>query len=595
MTPAKRGASSTSRRPLVALFAFVLATTVVHAMVAFWTPIQGDDWNHWIWAGRHKGDGFGAFLASHFTFSDLVSYVLARCRGFHVLISPAVFLALVVGLFTVSMRRLPRACWLDVLGVGLTSALVWIAQPSAGVTLFNTSNAALFLYGSAIAVWFFAPVRCNWTPPRALWPVMFLAGYCVGTSTRAIATAMVIAYVFTLRRKRETWLWIAFAGLVIGTILGYANPPWLEFSRVFKRGFEQNLVGQGLVKFIVEEGGEIVSLVAAFALANFTLGMFGKPVASEDNRPAAGETLWWFGIWFAMALWCLFGPRYNEATLLPATCILVIAALPFLLWLVSSRVLRVPVIAFAIGVHVIVWTLALAKYHEVGHEGAVRLATLQNAKPGMRVIIEPYRQIPPDFLFLGEDLHIAKIREMVAVDAFGLRGIEFDRSFRRLDVDPQIALRLEVDAVGDADLEAAHVPTFWSGELTTARKQFELFVKRLRAVTHKKVSARLAITNVSFPAANGRPLLAAWSDGEGVMIPRTLRSSIDPEAQITTRIYRPESREFTEAWVAEAGDAKQIQYHGGSPRFQPLASELVVVIACNQKRCLAIDAFIPRF
>src|SRR4051812_23081715 len=106
------------KRPYAALIAFAFLLAGAYALVAAWTPILGDDWNHWIWAGRHRSDGSGqwlrAFLGSHVTFSNLISYALARSRAFHVLVTPAVQLGLVVGLFTLAMRRTPRATWTDV-------------------------------------------------------------------------------------------------------------------------------------------------------------------------------------------------------------------------------------------------------------------------------------------------------------------------------------------------------------------------------------------------------------------------------------------------------------------------------------------------
>jgi hypothetical protein len=588
------------RRVYFALFGFVIASAAVHALVGFWTPIQGDDWNHWIWAGRHRdqptGGWLAAFASSHFTFSELSAYLLARCRLLHAILTPVAYLSLVVGMFVLAMRRLPRATWHDLVGLMLSSALLWLAQPSAGITLFYTASVGYFVYGSAIAVWFAAPFRCGWSPRRAWWPVLAIAGYAIGTSTRVIATATLIGVLyFAFRKRRETWMWFAVGGLVIGTLVGYINPPWLEFTRVIKRGFEPNLVGVGLVKFMVEEGGEVVSLVAALVLTDVVARTFGRPHASVEGRPDPTDSLLWFGAWFVASIWCLFGPRYNEYMLLPASCMIVIGALPYMTWLFSSRLLQVPLIVLAVGVHLIAWSFMIKNYYGYGREGAERLAAFEQAKPGTTVFVKRLSLLTPDFWFMGEDLAIARQRQLVAIDGFGLRDIVFVDPFRRLDSNPGIELALEVDGVSEAELQAARVPPFWATELAAGRKQFELFVQRLRNVTGRAVSARLAVKNVPFPQAGDRPLLAAWSDHEGVMIPRTQRSSIDPNVHITTRIYRPEALQFKEAWVIENDVATEIQYHGGSPMFQPKQASLDVTIACNPKRCLAIDALRPRF
>jgi hypothetical protein len=278
---------------------------------------------------------------------------------------------------------------------------------------------------------------------------------------------------------------------------------------------------------------------------------------------------------------------------LPASCLLVIGALPVLLWLATAKWLRGVLIGIAVGVHAIVWPIALSKYHGFGAEGELRMATLEHTPKGQKAFIHALAQIPPDFWFPGETLGIARQRQLIAIDAFGLRDIEFIEDFRRLDPNPQVRMHLEVDGVTQTELAAARVPEFWATEVGAARKQFELFVKRLRAVSHNKVSARLVVEVPGY--ADARPLLAAWSDEEGTMIPRSSRSSIDPDAQITARLYPPESRRFNEAYLIEGNHVAQIHYHGGSPVFRPSAMTLDLVVACNPKRCLVIDAFIPRF
>lgn len=580
------------KKPQLALIGFIGAFAIVHALVAAWTPIVGEDWNDWIWAGRHPDAGIGAILASHITFSDLIGYVLSRSTSFHTLVTPMTHIALVVGLFTIAMKRTPGASWLDVLGIVLTSALLWLAQPSAGLSFFIRSNAALTIYGSAVAVWFFAPFWCSWKVPRWALPLLAIGGYCTGTSTRAIATATLVGVVYVMRTRREKWMTVPAAALVIGTFVGYFVAPRFELMRIVRRGFEQNLVGPGLVKFMVEEGGEIVSLVLLLVLANYVLGMFGKPNADVEKRPDAKSSLGWFAAWWGTAIWCLFGPKYNEPLLVPASCMLVIGALPALLWLAEAKWLRVFMIVVAVGVHVIVWPLALSKYSAYGAEGRVRMATLEHTKKGETAFIHPTKQIPADFWFPGETLAIARQRQLVAIEAFGIRDIEFLEDFRRLDPNPEMKITLFVDGVSDADLKAAQVPPFLASEIGAARKQFELFVKRLQAVTGKMPSARLAVELPGW--IDKRPLLAAWTD-DGMMIPRTSRTSVDPDANITVRMYPPESRQFTEAYVIESDKATQIQYHGGSPTFRPTSMGLDLVIACNKTRCIVVDAFIPRF
>ena len=255
--------------------------------------------------------------------------LLARAHAVHVIVTPAVDVALVVGLFVLAMRRLPRAEWPDVLGVALVSALIWIAQPHAGVTWFHVPSVATYVYGTAIAVWFVAPWRCGWQVPRALWPVLALAGYCVGTSSRAIATATLIGVLLGLRalprERRVRWMWIALGALVVGVVAGYLRAPAARGrARVPPRPRAEPDRDEGADR---GGAGRLVSLIAG---ADRGSRARSPGDLRRRSRPDARETLRWSIAWFATAIWCLFGPHFYEATLLPATCLLVIATLPYL-------------------------------------------------------------------------------------------------------------------------------------------------------------------------------------------------------------------------------------------------------------------------
>jgi len=583
-----------------AIVGFCVALAMVHAILAFWTPIQGDDWNHWIWAGQHRTDDSFAlsWLGAHASFADAIGYVLARCRNVHVLISPMVMVALVVGLFVLAMRRWPRPTWDDILGLALVSTLLWIGQPAAGVTLFHTPSVALYVYGAAAAAWFAVPLRCGWTPPRAVWPLLAVLGYCAGSSARTIGALTLIGTLLALRAmpraKRQSWMWIALGGLVVGVIVGYATPPWIEFSRVFRRGLEANLTGQGLLRYAVQETGEIVAFVVALGLLDVALRLFRRPHAADDGRPDPTDTLRWLLGAFATAIWALFGPKYNEATLFPVTCLLVVGALPYLVWLATARFTRIVLVVVAIAVHAITWSTMLAKYHKLGTEGFARMTALEATPKGQIAYVPRFSQTGSDFWFMGEDLWLARLRSLVAIEAFDARDIVLDPAFRRYEPSPNIELALEVDNASDTERKAAHEPAVWATELSAARKQFEIFTKRLRANTGRAISARLVVKNVVFDQRGTRPLLAAWVDAHGTMIPRIARSPLDENSQYTIRIYPPDSRQFNEAWIIDDGIAVQTQYHGGSTRLQPLFIRLQVVVACNKDRCLAADAFLPR-
>src|SRR5436190_24304252 len=106
------GGTILAMTPRFIAIAVAIATYAMHAIVAWVSPIQGDDWGHWMWANEHARDSGGRWILElareYHTFSDLVAFVLARSTVTHAIVTPLVAIALVVGLYAIAMRRLPR-------------------------------------------------------------------------------------------------------------------------------------------------------------------------------------------------------------------------------------------------------------------------------------------------------------------------------------------------------------------------------------------------------------------------------------------------------------------------------------------------------
>ncbi|MFT3694679.1 MAG: hypothetical protein QM831_16130 [Kofleriaceae bacterium] len=529
-----------------------IAMALVYAIVARWTPVQGDGWLHLVWAGRHAS----GWLAAHYQFSDAIGYVLARFPAVHVLLSPMVAIALVVGMFCVVVRRTPRAGSGDLLALGLLSAMIWIGQPHAGVAWFYTPSVAMHVWGGAAAVWFVAALRCQWR----ITPLLIVLGYCAGTSTRSIAVATLIISFAERPRPR-----FAMCALIAGTIVGFARPPFLEVGKVFRRGLDPNLF---VLKLPIEEIGRIVALVGVFAIVELARRALERGRLNDVEQPRG--TAYGVVLYFVITLLCIFGPKYYEATLFPATIIIACTALPWLLWFADARGYRIALATFAIAVHLIAWTAALVTYHRLGGEGAVRDALFAHAPKGGVAKAPPYSQILPSFFWFGEDLSTPRMRQMVALDVYGLKDIELEPVFRRLELDPHIGLSLGKDA--------------WSTTPSVARDQFEL----------RHAKGELAVTNVKFAELGSRKLLLAWDAGGEHVNPRTAISSLDEENQYTIKLYS-ELKRFDEAYVVVGNVATKMPYRNGSLKVRPTAPVMQALVVCNAKVCLLADAFVPRF
>ncbi|CAN5673678.1 hypothetical protein BH11MYX1_BH11MYX1_00820 [soil metagenome] len=561
---------------------FFVAMALVFAIVAAWTPVQGDGWLHWVWAGRHPGAGIGTWLLAHSSAAEAFGYVLARCPSVHIVFSPVIAIALVVGLFVVAMGRTPTGD--DLLGLALVSAIIWVAQPHPGVTWFYTTSTAMHIYGAAAAVWLIAPLRCGWKVPAIAWPGVVMLAYCAGTSTRAIAVATLVAMIWIARGRWKPVTLVLF----VATVLGFLRSPYLEVFKVARRGMDPNLF---VLKLPIEEVGKVVALVAVFALIELGRRTFGKARSSERDKPDTRTAARLLVAYLGLSVFCIFGPKYYEATLFPATCVLVVATLPWLLWFAQLRAFRITLAVFAFVVHAIAWGASLETYRRVGKEGAARFAVLSKAAPGSSPTVAPYSEILQSTWFFGEDFSTARLRQLVAIDVFGLHDISLAPAFRRLEVNPMIQVAFEQEGATPAELAAAMLPPTWSTVPSVAREQFEAFTKRL----NKPVMARLVVKNMAFKELRGRPLLVAWTERDKALIARAAVSTLDEENQYTIKMSGVDPKQFDEAWWLQGDLATKTPYRNGSPRIRPTLPLRTAVVFCDDKRCLLLDAFVPHF
>ncbi len=581
------------RTPRMALAGFVIAMLVVSAVSAWLSPLAGADWTQWTRPVRHVGDPTWSWIARHFTFADVMAYAVAHSTWVHTIVTPLACLALVIGAFTLALGRLPHPdSWDDVLGVMAVSALLWIGQPRPGfVLLFHRPHVAWHVYGCALALWTIAPFRCGWRPRGGLTVALALAAFLVGTTTRQLALATLVTIVGYLvrtpRADRGRWMGIALAALVPGTILGWFASPRIEIGKVVNRGLEHNLL---VVNLSVREGGQIVAAVLLLVLAKLALDLW-KP-SPAPALPDAGATHRWFWIWFGLCVVALFGPRFGEASLLPATLVLCAAALPWMLWLAGTR-LRAVVIGLAVGVHVVMWTTGLVTFAELGGEFRERIAVLERTPKGSVAVIRPYSEVLPNPWFHGEDWFTTS-RQLVAIDVFGLADIDFAPTFRKLETNPRLVIRLEVEGATDAEVRAA-APARWATDLTHARTQFEGFARGLQRKLGKTFTARLVVDNLPFPERAERPLHAAWYEGGRMTSPRIRRTNPGVNDEQSVTMPAPLARRMGETYLVREAKGTPIKNINGNFELQPMRAGLLAIVACDPKRCFAVDAWLPRF
>lgn len=589
-------------RATLALAAFAAAVLGVHAVLASLSPVVGADWGALMWQASHEGvhgtDLARAFLATHFTLEDAAGYVLVTVPGLHVVLTPLVSLALVVGLFVLARGRLPRrGAWDDVVDLVLLSALVWLAQPRAGLVYFYRTYAATHLYGTTIGVWVVAAYLVP-VARRARWvPALFVGGLLAGLASRQVAIATLIgACALTLSAPREgrSWRLAGLLGLVVGTATSLFDRPYIS-TTAFRRSFEG--IGQ-LLNLPIREGGELVSLVLLLVVARLTLGALvrGPAIPSRSEAlPLAHVTLRWLGLWGALCVLALFGPRYNEATLLPSTAVLAVGALPWLSWIASARLLRGVLLALALTTHLVTWATGVRTLRAVHADHAARMAAIASTPPGGIAQIPPYRYLSAGYWFFGEDWAAVGSRQRAGMRLFGLRDIEFAPPFRRLEVNPRVAIRVEIEGLAPAQVAALRSPPLWATDPTTARLQFEdLITRARRRGLAGSLQARLVVDQPPVAGQGERPLLVAWYESGTLVSPHTRRKSLDVSGIQTLLVPPAHALTWTSAFLVADGQVTPLTLENGGYTFSVPGAGVLQVIGCEPTRCVLLDAFEPR-
>jgi len=588
-----------------ALAGLVAAMLVVHGVVGWWSPLQGDDWQYVLGAaGRGRG-----WLAAYPQLADVCGSLLVRAPLVHALVSPVVGVSLVLGTFALGAGRLPDPRrWRDVLGVALVSAMIWIALPRAGAMWFHRSYAAAQIYGAALVVWFLVPFRCRWQRAGAGWQVaMFAVGLAAGATTRQLQLAAVIGAAIAVRRTprsgRPAWMVPGLAGAALGLLAGLARWQLSDLVYVFGH-LERSLARMAPV---LEAGAPVIAVIALGALArqlgarNPPAPATAPPVGSDQDAgwpgqaPDAGQGLAWLGAWLGLGLAAQLGPRSTAATQLPAALALCAGALPYLTWLASARRARWLLAGLAIGVHVVAWSLALSTYAALGAEFRDRMAAIARTPAGQVATVRRYADLIPGFWSVGEDWADLGARATLARARWGLAGIDLVPVFRQLERSPDLQLVLEVDGASPDQLAAAAAPAWWPRELGPARAQFTPLLGRLRAIAGRGVTARLRVVDLDFAARRGRPVLAAWSDGAGAMVPDPARSRADDADRVTISIAPDLATQFDEAWLVGPWGSAPAAGSAGRYAVTEQHAGRTVLVACNAERCVAVEAWVPLF
>ncbi len=595
------------RLALVGSCGVLAAWWVMYALVAAWTPWQGNDWNQLAWL-RHRqpidARDVLDFVGTNPSLGDVVGQLGVAHPWAYVLVTPTVIILLVLGLHALAFSRTPSLrSPRDLLHLAALHALIWTGAARVGVTLGHRPHVAHFVYGLCAMVWLLAAVRACGERPRggaARAAGMFVLGLAAGASNHHIGLLGLIAVIVTLVRRRRrgapvpVWMVVAAVGIALGLAALFSNPtPY--FAALGRRGFSSTF-GQ-LVMFFTE-GAETMALTT---LTAFAMLLRSRLAGVPMPIPTASELRWMatcFFAGFALVLVAMFGPRWGEPAMFAPAVLFVAGAVVALARLADDRYIRVGLLVFVIGVHAVVAVQLLPTYRQADQDMQVRLAQLKAAPADGVATITPFQQVATSFWFYGEDLGRVTGREVAAIEVFGLRDLRFDRETGVYEPSTgfEMTMSIELDPPAPpAELARAIAPRIGTS-LMVARTQWRRAMYELGS-RHNLVHSTLEITNLEFEGRRGRRVFAGKLVPQiGLISPRSDWRQPDPLQRMSFMVrWKSLRMQPTELFVVGMGDNLPVERDGDKVYFVPTWAGAYTLIACDAVECLAVETAWARY
>jgi Family of unknown function (DUF6056) len=580
------GPDVNARRNARTFWALCAAIWLFFAIMSWLSPLQGDDWLPRYWIAR-QGGGVGSllrWLIYHRQLGDLVSMVLVGLPWLHVVVTPIVIIGFFVGLVALAQGRVPRPRDpVAALYVLITSTLIWIGAPHAGVDFYYRSNLAFFVYGLTAVVWLLflfnnVDVRPGWT--RVLG--VFVLAVAAGDSNHHIVPLVGYALWRTIRRRRAAgrvpaWMWAGLVGLAIGAGLLFTMKPYLPLKGIFHGGFEHNVFRLYL---FMGECGELVSLVMVTFFALVIRARFRPPGGPWPDGRAIGRAGWAYGAALLAAILAVFAPRWGEPGMLGSVAALTVGAMALF-----ERPLEIPGLRrVAVAASVVLWVLAVLysvpRYLGIRDTFLQRVAALEAAPKGGVGHIQPYRTTVPDSWFIGDDMGRSTPRALVAV-IFGLRAIEYDKPFG--------ALEQSAGFTFDEVFEPGGRVRLLTDDLDAARNIFGEDARERWRGGWRGTAQLEVVGGLDWPTRRGRARVAArFADGE-VETPGYDFLPLDRRQRFSLYFDRASLDGFYPfGYVVASNQDIPFDWDGDDHWILPQRADRYTLLACNDAECWVV-------
>jgi hypothetical protein len=364
----------------------------------------------------------------------------------HEVVTPATILVLFVTIFVLALGRLPDPTNIrDSALCVVIMALCWISLPEVGHAFFFRPITGNYVFGAALQLLLFVPLRLRYSEPRN--PVlnivsallMFTAGLAAGMANEHTGPVAIVAYavivVWRARRSASAtplWSVTGWVGLSFGYFALFTAPAQTLRYRglatentlidnLTLRGWEGNLefLARLMVSLLplltVVTVVMLVSVITMRGIAGGREGLISRRQFLEVNFLAICAA--------GIVATSFFSPLARTRLFIAPMLLVVIAAVIIVDSVARSRVLFGLIVAFAIAINAIYIARVFVLYRAVGKEFRERVEFLESAEPGAVVCVPLFSYPDRTRIFIGDDF-TRESRRRWAAYRFGLERID---------------------------------------------------------------------------------------------------------------------------------------------------------------------------
>ena len=592
-------------RMLRALFVVYVTATMLHiGWVMAHEPFAFDAWNMAVDTnaqpfsiGRFFDYWWFEYTLSNPRIGQALTYLAYKLEYFSVIATPLAYLALTGAMFVLGAARLPS--WRrgrDLALVAIAIGFTWFALPQVGKTLFNRAYGTNYLFGAAIQLWFFVPLRLfpdgqasrNWC--IAYFFAGVIAGMCNEHTGPTLALFAVVYAWWThgKTQQRPLLAWAGALGFVIGFALIFFAPGQGErydglvqrvglVGKLLQRGISGNLE---IMRGLVLAAGPLLGLIVV-------LSFFGED--AEKRKKALRLIAVAMIASVAITATIFVSPKLGSRFYLMPMALLMAGFVALADAVLTSWRRLAPFVVLAVLASIYAGTKTIGLYARVAKQSEARIAVLSASKPGSVVTVDAFEQIDDSWWFLGDDFRDIRKRELI-MRYFELRGVVM----RGFDPDAplgvtDVKLAPQTSPACMAELDSFELGWYRGIDITTIHSALRIAVEQLR----ERIGAKLDRLDLTVQFSGDRPPLPRPTLLVGRWTPQRFEvyvAQIKRKGRSRTReIVVPAELADTELYIYNVGgEAKRLDQK--APRYVPWKTGVYWVLACRTDECFVLAA-----